>query len=398
MGDLRSTAVIDADGHILEPAWLWEEGVESRFRDRALRVRLNDAGLEYIEVDGQPFERLSPGALALLGSMGELDAVPGPERRYMDTMPLGACDMAERLQLLDQQGLAAAVLYTTLGIVWESATDDVELSDALARAYNRWIAELCRGSGGRLIAVAHLSLLDPHLAAAELERAVHDGCRGATVLPWNYQRIPHGDPYFDPLWETAAGLGVPITLHPGYEPSWCNTLGRFSQHDSTPGVGGPGAMFMSNMAARIGVQQAFTSFFAYGTFERHPGLRIGVLESGAGWIGSLLDRMESLQGDTVFRATTSMTRPASEYFRQQCFISCDPDETAAPHVVDHVGADCFVWATDYPHPDHPADWRTGLERFVEPLSAATTAKVAAANAARMYGIEVPTGPPVSRSG
>ena len=30
---------IDADGHILEPAWLWEEYLEERFRPRAMRVR-----------------------------------------------------------------------------------------------------------------------------------------------------------------------------------------------------------------------------------------------------------------------------------------------------------------------------------------------------------------------
>jgi uncharacterized protein len=388
MAQLPTTEIVDADGHILEPAWLWDRYLEERHRARGIQVRVEPDGFERLYLDGQVFERLSPGALSLLGAMGDIERRPDPDRRYMDTMPFGACDPAERIALCDREGQDAAVLYPTIGILWEIATDDIELSDALARAYNRWIADFCRDSGGRLVAIAHLSLGDPVLAARELERAVADGCRGATFMPWTWSRMPHGHPHHDPVWEVAAALGVPVTIHPGYEPAFCNTLSRYDAHDSTPGVGGREAGFMSNMAARIGVQQCFTSFFAYSTLERFPGLRLGVLESGAGWIGSLLDRMESLQGETMLHWNTDMRTRASDYFRRQCFISCDPDETAAPHIVDHVGADCFVWATDYPHPDHPAAWREGLEHFVAPLSPETASKVAGANAARLYGITV----------
>jgi predicted TIM-barrel fold metal-dependent hydrolase len=67
-------------------------------------------------------------------------------------------------------------------------------------------------------------------------------------------------------------------------------------------------------------------------------------------------------------------------------VSGDPDETAAPLVIDHVGADCFMWATDYPHPDHPGGWAKALERFVEPLSAETRTKVLGENVSRIYGL------------
>jgi hypothetical protein len=68
------------------------------------------------------------------------------------------------------------------------------------------------------------------------------------------------------------------------------------------------------------------------------------------------------------------------------YLSGDPDETAAPHIIDHVGADTFMWATDYPHPDHPGTWAPALERFVAPLSAETRAKVLGRNVARIYGL------------
>ena len=33
------------------------------------------------------------------------------------------------------------------------------------------------------------------------------------------------------------------------------------------------------------------------------------------------------------------------------FVSCDPQERTIPSVVELVGADCVVFATDYPHDD-----------------------------------------------
>ena len=75
-----------------------------------------------------------------------------------------------------------------------------------------------------------------------------------------------------------------------------------------------------------------------------------MLEVGCGWIGSFLDRMDAVY-DTISAKGLPLSMPPSEYFRRQCFISGDPDETAAPHIIDQVGADCFMWATDYPHPD-----------------------------------------------
>ena len=45
-----------------------------------------------------------------------------------------------------------------------------------------------------------------------------------------------------------------------------------------------------------------------------------------------------------------------------------------------------MWATDYPHPDHPGSWGRALERFIEPLSSETRAKVLGGNVARIYGL------------
>ena len=90
----------------------------------------------------------------------------------------------------------------------------------------------------------------------------------------------------------------------------------------------------------------------------------------------------------AFTASLRIDRPsATELFRRQCFISGDPDETAAPHIIDHVGADCFMWATDYPHPDHPHTWVDDLVRYAETLPAEARAKVLGDNVRRIYKLD-----------
>ncbi len=368
---------IDADGHILEPAWLWEEYLEQRYRDRAMRIAVDANGLEYLELDGRPSERTVKGVLGMMGAMGDPDARPGPDRRYMGSMPFGAGDANERVELLGRENLDKAVLYPTIGLLWECEVDDPELTIAYQRAYNRWIADFCRDSNGRLVPIAHLSLTDPSGSAAELERAVADGCRGGFIAPFTHSKKPHGHPDHDPLYAKASELGVPIGIHPTYEPDWAVPV-RFR------GMGREREFFY-NVMIRQGAQQAFLSFFAMGTLDRFPELQLGLLEVGCGWVGSFLDRMDAVF-DTVSGSGVKLRMRPSEYFRRQCFVSGDPDETAAAHVIDHVGADRFMWATDYPHPDHPGSWAQALERFVEPLSDETRAKLLGENVARIYGL------------
>ena len=209
---------IDADGHILEPPDLWETYLEDQYKSRALRIGVDDEGYEYLEIDQQPSKRSRRGSLGLLGAMGEEDMRPRPDRRYADNMPFGSADPDERLTLLDQENLAAALLYPTIGLLWEVELTDPELSLAYCRAYNRWIADFCRDSAGRLVPIAQLTLLDVEGSAAELERAVKDGCRGAWVNPFNHRRVIHGDAEHDVLFAKCVELDVPLAIHPTFTP------------------------------------------------------------------------------------------------------------------------------------------------------------------------------------
>jgi predicted TIM-barrel fold metal-dependent hydrolase len=367
---------IDADGHILEPPDLWEEYLPEKYRDRALRIGVDDEGYEYLEVDGRPSHRSRKGSLGLLGAMGEEDQRPGPDRRYADNMPFGSCNADERISLLDQENLDKTLLYPTLGLLWEWELKDPALSLAYASAYNRWIADFCRDSGGRLVPIAQLTLLDPEGSANELERAVKDGCRGAWINPFNHERIPHGDARYDVLYAMCQQLNVPIAIHPTFTPHDKPAEGIF---DLPP----EGVLYGAMMWLRSIVQQAFISYISLGTLDRFPHLKLGILEAGSGWVGAMLDRLDAVD-DALRRGRVKHS--ATDYFQRQCFVSGDPDETVAPYTIEKVGNHCFMWATDYPHPDHPHTWVDDLTRFAGVLSPETRMKVLGDNVRRIYDL------------
>jgi predicted TIM-barrel fold metal-dependent hydrolase len=388
--------VIDADGHILEPPDLWEKYLEPKYRDRAIRLRIGDDGYEFMEVDGRR-AKLAPGQLGTLGGMGKqveeanrrrAEAIesgraeqlrykkPKPEDTYVRGAAFGTMDMKERLKLLDREGMAKAILYPTLGLLWEAETFDPEISSAYARAYNRWIVDFCRDSGGRLVPIAHISLGDPEEAARELERAVKEGCRGAFVAPFTISRRPHGDVMHDRLFAVAQAHDVPVAIHPTTEPAALGIHHRYEHFGW--------AAWYYDLFAGQPVQHAFATFFQLGVFDRFPKLRVVVLESGAGWVGYFLDRADAIFTGTPIAQTVRLREKPSHYFKQRCFISADPDERTIAGLMTHVGEDKFFWASDYPHPDHPGNYLEELEGLVAPMAELGRRGILGENVTRAY--------------
>src|SRR5262249_45490093 len=161
----------------------------------------------------KPARLTTPVMLGDFGGMGRpLDeqAAAALSGRYADNAPLAATDAKARVAQLDREGVAATILYPSLGLQWVAETTDQDYVHANLQAYNRWLEEFCAGSDGRLIPVAHLSLGDPQRAADELRRAVANGARGGFLLPFTLDGLPHGHPSHDPLFAAACDLDVPL--------------------------------------------------------------------------------------------------------------------------------------------------------------------------------------------
>ena len=95
-----------------------------------------------------------------------------------------------------------------------------------------------------------------------------------------------------------------------------------------------------------------------------------------------MDEGYEREGD-VFMA--ELTMPQSEYFARQCYISIEPDELPAVHMVDQLGADRVVFSTDYPHGD--SRYPESVQAFLAlPLADEDKRKILWDNCARFYKI------------
>jgi predicted TIM-barrel fold metal-dependent hydrolase len=136
-----------------------------------------------------------------------------------------------------------------------------------------------------------------------------------------------------------------------------------------------------------GVRHQFAAFFDMGIFERFPRLRVLVLESGGSWVGHYLDRMDAVFGHTPIGAGMTLKARPSEYFRERCWVSCDPDEHSLAPLIERFGASQFLWASDYPHADHSPDYLEDLEGLVGPLTDADRRLFLGDNVRRLFAIE-----------
>jgi predicted TIM-barrel fold metal-dependent hydrolase len=148
------------------------------------------------------------------------------------------------------------------------------------------------------------------------------------------------------------------------------------------GTGADGVFLFAFLA--VEVMAAFTQMMATGLFEKFPRLKCAVLEAGSNWITAWLDRLDHKVERGGF--PTRLKLLPSEYFRRQCVISADPDESLTAPVVAHLGDDYVIWASDYPHLDAEMGVVAELRRRLSSLPLASQKKVLGENVMRFYGL------------
>jgi len=370
----RTFKIMDADGHVMEPAGMWQRYIAPAFRERAPRIVRGADGRSRITVAGLACPR-DEGPNSISPAMREVF-----NARIQEAAGAAAPDYSPPAQIraMDAGGVDVAFLYPTQGLYTASIdTLDPDLAIAVCAAYNDWLKEFCAHAPDRLKPVAMLvALHDPSLAVAEAERVAAAGFRAVFIRPNPVRGRRLDDPAYEPLWTTCERRGLAVGVHEG-------------QGALLPAAGADrfDTFFQSHAASHPMEQMlAMLALIGGGVLERHPGLRVAFLESGCGWLPYWLWRMdEHWEQCRGIAGEPDLPLAPSEYFRRQCWISCEPDEPYIGRVLDLIGEDRLLFASDYPHPDHK--WPATVDSMLAmPIPDAAKRKVLWDNPAALYGL------------
>jgi predicted TIM-barrel fold metal-dependent hydrolase len=216
------------------------------------------------------------------------------------------------------------------------------------------------------------------------------------------------DAVYDPLWATLQDLDLAVGFHPFLAndlPGACRDLGfgRFVapgaaamsgaiENAGASGMVGIENIFFSQALSNVfDMQTALTMLICGGVLERFPRLKVIFLEANGGWIVPWLERLDHHFEIFPWDVPQLKLKP-SEYFRRQCWISFDPDESTLRFTAESplVGADRIIWASDYPHPDAKIPGVVGeLRHAMEGLSAAAQDRILGLNAVDLYSLPAP---------
>jgi len=372
--------IVDMDSHVMEPADLWDNYLESKYLNRSISIKLNNDGLEELIVDNQV---LLTGRLAVLGGVDHdaLDLFARPEVPYIEGCPPASYDTAARVELLDSWGVDAGVVFPTIGILWDKA-EDPELAMAYARAYNNWQWDFASPAKDRILPIAHIPLYDIDLALTELQRCLKLGFKGMFLAPEpvNGKRPSHPD--FDPLWREMVEADLPVCVHLIVRFNRPVNLAATQWWD--PSSEPMNTVFSFGLGGSMQLIPATAALVCDGLFDRFPKLKVTMVESGAGYAAYLMDRLDEKYAR--FGGAVNLKRKPSEYIRENIWFVMDPSERSIDAQCDLVGENQFLWGSDYPHIDSHANAMQEVHTALAPMSEDRRNKVLGGNAAKLFGL------------
>ncbi len=336
--------VIDADGHVLEGPEFWLEHLPADVAARAFALE---------PADGSPgsVDRMHLGGLAVdldiaIGdgcTPGGLGAGNATGRGFEDIHP-GAFAPGPRLELMDEMGIDASVLYPSLLLMSQMFDDGVRAE--IVDAYQRWIQDFCAADPVRLRWVTPVPRVDVDEAVEVVRRAAERGAAGAFVsaapTPGNDRLL--GSDEEDPILDALVAQELPLAVH--VTDGWNST---FAMRRLLPN-----RLHWDVAAGPIDVMHGMLYVMTSGMLDRFPALRVAFLEGNVGWIPYWLHKIGQSYEHLSSRFPAPAQRPLDQ-FRARCWVSGETDEPSLPAVARELGPSRCLWATDFPH--FEASWK-----------------------------------------
>jgi uncharacterized protein len=339
-------AAIDVDTHVTEPPDLWSSRVAKKHRDLAPRIERVD-GKDVWLVGGKPY--IWPGFFSMAGFDGSM---PIEYPATFDEIDPAMTDQNARLAHMDRQGVHAQVLYPNVGGFGSQVflrLEDPELKLSCVRAYNDFLTEFASADPDRLLPITALPFWDLEATLKEVERTFEHGHRGILfpTQPQVFGQPSLTSSHWNPLWSMAQAAGLAINFHVASDGDW----------DPIEVLSNPGEMgkrahfgFVSSIGFTGNLKGIGEVIFG-GVCHRYPDLKFVSVESGVGYMPSMLETMDwQWQNSRVALDHPEYDMLPSEYFRRQIYACFWFERGPSFETALHSYPDNMMWETDFPHP------------------------------------------------
>lgn len=359
-------ALFSADSHVVEIEACYAE-IDPKWRSRRPEAREDPKQGAIMVVPGMDFT-IPSGMLSRAGLRFEDWAKPQPWSRIHPA----AYDPKARLAVQDEEDVGGEIIYPSAGMVL-CLHKDVAYRKACFEAYNRWLAGFCATDPKRLVGIAMVALPSPEEGVRELKEVARQGFKGVMFC---------GDPAFEdydhpsyaPIWETAIELGLPVSFH------------ILTGKDSY-GMAVRGPKVIQQIVTVRGNQNIIMMMVLGGVFERHPDLKVVMVENDAGWLPHFCFRLDhAWERHRWSMEIGSLSRKPSEYVHENVYTTFQ-DDTSVRWVIDALNMNHVMWATDFPHGDGTYP---NSRRIADEVTAQMTPEqkrgVVQANVRSLYGL------------
>jgi predicted TIM-barrel fold metal-dependent hydrolase len=272
---------------------------------------------------------------------------------------------------------------------------DYEHRLAGIRAHNRWLTDFCDEFPNRRAGIGQIFLNDIDDAIADVRWIKEHGLRGGVLIPNIPPDVkwvrPLYDPAYDRLWEVIQDLEVPINVHGG---------------TGAPDYGDyPFAMLFYINEVGFYSQRPLVQFILGGVFERFPRLKFVITETGCSWVPPLLDSLDATidkirktgqTGEIRYGEEDKLHHLASEYFAQNVWMGVSQPRPADVAARAQIGADRFMWGSDYPHDEGTYPFtREHLRQVFHGIRPDEKQRILAENCAKLYDFDLATLAPLA---
>ncbi len=266
-------------------------------------------------------------------------------------------DLAKRLVMSEEEGFSGEVIFPdknfgnaipftrSFGGMGDYSQDH---HAAALRAYNRWLAE--RAAPDRQLGLAIVPMLDADYALAQVTTARGMGLRG--ILPqWDggdATAPPLYDERFEPVWAACEADGLVVNFHTGQG----NPIALAERANVVE-------MMVGTCEKYFWCRRPLWHLIFGGVLHRHPGLRVGFVETYADWIPrtvAYLDWVWQVHGGEDLRALCP--EPPSVYWARHCFVGAHSASLEEARMHEQFPAGTFTYGSDYPHAQSP--WGTSV--------------------------------------